>query len=115
MALPLVSSPFTFTISIDAALSIALMLRRSPFTTQSCLREGHKGQPAASKADGKGSAAEESSAQNPSFETNFAGLGLSRGMKIFLIVVVGIFGTMETWMYCKAMWRWWKGEGKKAE
>lgn len=38
------------------------------------------------------------------------GLGLSRNMKIFLVVVLSIFGTMETWFYCKAIWRWWKGK-----
>lgn len=38
------------------------------------------------------------------------GLGLSKNMKVFLIVVLSIFGTMETWFYCKAIWRWWYGE-----
>ncbi|EJP65336.1 uncharacterized protein BBA_05667 [Beauveria bassiana ARSEF 2860] len=38
------------------------------------------------------------------------GLGVSKNMKIFLIVVLSIFGTMETWFYCKAIWRWWYGE-----
>lgn len=38
------------------------------------------------------------------------GLGVSKNMKIFLIVVLSIFGTMETWFYCKAIWRWWKGD-----
>ncbi|KAJ2968214.1 hypothetical protein NQ176_g9288 [Zarea fungicola] len=38
------------------------------------------------------------------------GLGVSKNMKIFLVVVLSIFGTMETWFYCKAIWRWWKGE-----
>ncbi|TQV97892.1 hypothetical protein IF1G_03635 [Cordyceps javanica] len=38
------------------------------------------------------------------------GLGVSRNMKVFLIVVLSIFGTMETWFYCKAIWRWWYGE-----
>lgn len=38
------------------------------------------------------------------------GLGLGKNMKIFLVVVLCIFGTMETWFYCKAIWQWWKGE-----
>ncbi len=38
------------------------------------------------------------------------GLGVGRNMKAFLIVVLCIFGTMETWFYCKAIWRWWYGE-----
>lgn len=38
------------------------------------------------------------------------GLGIGKNMKAFLIVVLCIFGTMETWFYCKAIWRWWYGE-----
>ncbi|OAR02712.1 hypothetical protein LLEC1_07777, partial [Akanthomyces lecanii] len=38
------------------------------------------------------------------------GLGLGRNMKAFLIAVLCVFGTMETWFYCKAIWRWWYGE-----
>ncbi|PGG98820.1 hypothetical protein AJ80_09457 [Polytolypa hystricis UAMH7299] len=41
-------------------------------------------------------------------------LGLSRNMKIFLIGILCVFGTMETWFWCKAIWRWWKG-GEKEE
>lgn len=39
-------------------------------------------------------------------------LGLSKNMKIFLFVLLSIFGTIETWIWCKAIWRWWKGETK---
>lgn len=45
---------------------------------------------------------------------SFEGLGLSKNMRIFLIVVLSIFGTMETWFYCKAIYRWWYGEQPKA-
>ena len=38
------------------------------------------------------------------------GLGLGKNMKVFLVVVLCIFGTMETWFYCKAIWQWWKGK-----
>jgi len=33
------------------------------------------------------------------------GLDLGKNMKIFLVVVLCIFGTMETWFYCKAIWQ----------
>ncbi|UNI22851.1 hypothetical protein JDV02_008701 [Purpureocillium takamizusanense] len=66
----------------------------------------------ATGGSGSGSGAKKPAEDNP-FETNFAGLGLSKNMKVFLIVVVSIFGTMETWMYCKAIWRWWKGGDDK--
>ncbi|POR34781.1 Cutinase transcription factor 1 alpha [Tolypocladium paradoxum] len=80
-------------------------LSRAPssrFSTQSRLLGSQKKAPP--KAETK-----ESAAESPSFETSFASLGLSRNMKIFLVVVVSIFGTMETWFYCKAAWIWWKG------
>ncbi|KAJ5832333.1 hypothetical protein N7474_000644 [Penicillium riverlandense] len=35
-------------------------------------------------------------------------LGISRNVKVFLFVVLGIFGTIETWFWCKAAWVWWK-------
>lgn len=38
------------------------------------------------------------------------GLGIGKNMKAFLIAVLCIFGTVETWFYCKAIWRWWYGE-----
>lgn len=34
-------------------------------------------------------------------------LGLGKNMKIFLLVLLGIFGSMETYFYCRAIWRWW--------
>ncbi|KAF7592147.1 hypothetical protein BBP40_000634 [Aspergillus hancockii] len=37
------------------------------------------------------------------------GLGLSKGTKAFLIAILCCLGTMETWFWCKAIWRWWKG------
>lgn len=36
-------------------------------------------------------------------------LGIGKNMKIFLLVVLSIFGTIETWFWCKAIWIWWKG------
>ncbi|KAJ6439798.1 N-terminal binuclear Zn cluster-containing/DNA binding domain-containing protein [Purpureocillium lavendulum] len=93
--------------------SAAAAAAASPFSTQRRLLDAQKKTTAAAAEEepGKGAAAAGHAAKpedNP-FETNFAGLGLSKNMKVFLIVVVSIFGTMETWMYCKAIWRWWKG------
>lgn len=52
---------------------------------------------------------------NPSYPAfSFEALGVSKNMKIVLIVILSIFGTMETWFYCQAIWRWWKG-GSEAE
>ncbi|KAF9893184.1 hypothetical protein FE257_011607 [Aspergillus nanangensis] len=40
---------------------------------------------------------------------SFASLGLGRNMKIFLYSILAVFGTMETWFYCEAIYRWWYG------
>lgn len=47
----------------------------------------------------------------PSF--SFEGLGMSRNAKIFVIVVLSIFGTIETWVWCKGIYRWWNGSPEK--
>lgn len=51
----------------------------------------------------------------PSF--SFEGLGMSKGAKTFVILVLSIFGTIETWVWCKGLYRWWKGsdEGNSGE
>ncbi|EER41975.1 conserved hypothetical protein [Histoplasma capsulatum H143] len=47
---------------------------------------------------------------NPEIPTfSFEGLGLSRNMKMVVLGLVGVFGTVETWFWCKAIWRWWTG------
>lgn len=57
-----------------------------------------------------GAAGEEAESGNPELpKFSLDGLGIGRNMKVFLIVVLSIFGTMETWFYCKAIWRWWYG------
>ncbi|VUC25093.1 unnamed protein product [Clonostachys rosea] len=43
----------------------------------------------------------------PSFD--LSSLGLSKNMKILVLGIISIFGTIETWFWCKAIWRWWKG------
>jgi hypothetical protein len=40
-------------------------------------------------------------------------LGIGRRMKMFLFAVICIFGTIETWFWCKATWIWRKGVGEK--
>ncbi|KAL7941459.1 hypothetical protein V8C42DRAFT_334629 [Trichoderma barbatum] len=47
----------------------------------------------------------------PSF--SFEGLGMSRNVKIFVIAVLSIFGTIETWVWCKGIYRWWNGPSGK--
>lgn len=50
---------------------------------------------------------------------SFEGLGMSKNSRIFVIVVLSIFGTIETWVWCKGIYRWWYGpseeEKKRAE
>ena len=45
--------------------------------------------------------------QAPSF--SFEGLGISRNMKIVLLVILGGFGSIETYFWCRAIWTWWVG------
>lgn len=50
--------------------------------------------------------------QNPELpKFSFEGLGISKNMKLFLIGILGVLGTIETWFWCKAIWRWYNGEG----
>ncbi|CAG9954772.1 unnamed protein product [Clonostachys rosea f. rosea IK726] len=48
----------------------------------------------------------------PSF--SLSSLGLSKNMKILVLGIISIFGTIETWFWCKAIWRWWKGSETEA-
>ncbi|PTB77111.1 hypothetical protein M440DRAFT_1401453 [Trichoderma longibrachiatum ATCC 18648] len=47
----------------------------------------------------------------PSF--SFEGLGMNRNTKVFVIAVLSIFGTIETWVWCKGIYRWWNGAPKE--
>lgn len=42
-------------------------------------------------------------------------LGIGRNMRLFLFVVLGVFGTIETWFWCKAIWVWWKSRTEDSE
>ncbi|KAL6407015.1 putative cutinase transcription factor 1 protein [Ilyonectria robusta] len=49
--------------------------------------------------------------QNPSYPAfSFEALGVSKNMKIVLLGILTIFGTIETWVWCKAIWYWWKSD-----
>ncbi|KAJ4856860.1 hypothetical protein T069G_07757 [Trichoderma breve] len=54
---------------------------------------------------------EQKNEELPSF--SFEGLGMSRNVKVFVIVVLSIFGTIETWVWCKGIYRWWNGPSEK--
>lgn len=58
--------------------------------------------------DDKKDASRNSEPEMPAF--SLSGLGLSKNMRIGLLVIISIFGTIETWFYCQAIWRWWKGK-----
>lgn len=40
-------------------------------------------------------------------------LGLSKNMRLGVLTLLGIFGTIETWFYCQWALRWWRGDGEK--
>ncbi|KAH0492003.1 hypothetical protein TgHK011_003403 [Trichoderma gracile] len=44
---------------------------------------------------------------------SFEGLGMSKNARIFVIAVLSIFGTIETWVWCKGIYRWWYGAPKE--
>ncbi|KAE8361734.1 hypothetical protein BDV27DRAFT_160425 [Aspergillus caelatus] len=46
---------------------------------------------------------------------SFEALGMSKGTKAFVIAILCCFGTMETWFWCKTIWRWWKGKTGEVE
>ncbi|KAJ5634020.1 hypothetical protein N7528_001862 [Penicillium herquei] len=39
---------------------------------------------------------------------SFESLGIGRSMRLFLFAVFGVLGTIETWVWCKAIWIRWK-------
>ncbi|KAF4344248.1 cutinase transcription factor 1 [Fusarium beomiforme] len=53
---------------------------------------------------------DQTSEQNPSYSAfSLNSLGLGKGTKFVLIVILSVFGTIETWFWCKAFWQWRKG------
>ncbi|KAH7123502.1 hypothetical protein B0J13DRAFT_566720 [Dactylonectria estremocensis] len=56
---------------------------------------------------------QQSDTANPSYPAfSLEALGVSKNMKIFLLVILSIMGTIETWFWCKAIWFWWKGDSE---
>ncbi|OTB16848.1 hypothetical protein K445DRAFT_283926 [Daldinia sp. EC12] len=45
----------------------------------------------------------------PPMGFSFEGLGMTRTTKIVVIIIISIFGTMETIFYAKWLWRWYSG------
>ncbi|KAH7042263.1 hypothetical protein B0J12DRAFT_579520 [Macrophomina phaseolina] len=73
------------------------------FSTWPSLRPGQRSDP---KHDSEPSA-------NPDYPPfSFEALGVSKNMKMGIIGLLSVFGTIETWFWCKAIWRWWNGESK---
>ncbi|KAK8925588.1 hypothetical protein H634G_10131 [Metarhizium anisopliae BRIP 53293] len=60
------------------------------------------------KAPSSGDGGHSNGTELPAFSLH--GLGISRNMKLALVGILGIFGAMETWMYCKWIWQWCKGQ-----
>ncbi|KAH8422539.1 uncharacterized protein LDX57_000293 [Aspergillus melleus] len=85
-------------------------LARQPFSTRTTLL--NKQHASSSQAQSKIAAQREPVESAPELPAlNLDSLGLGRNMKILVIVLLSIFGTMETYFYCRAIWRWWKGSG----
>ncbi|KAK0636026.1 hypothetical protein B0T17DRAFT_503515 [Bombardia bombarda] len=57
------------------------------------------------------SGTESKGTRNPELPTiSLEGLGLSKNMRYFIISLATILGTIESWFWCKVIWRWWRGE-----
>ncbi|RHZ59782.1 uncharacterized protein CDV56_101831 [Aspergillus thermomutatus] len=53
------------------------------------------------------------SQQNPEIPSfSFDSLGLSRTTKTVVVVVLGVFGTIESWFWAQTIWRWWKSDAE---
>jgi hypothetical protein len=44
----------------------------------------------------------------PSFSLD--SLGLSKTTKTVVLVILGVFGTIESWFWVQTIWRWWKSD-----
>ncbi|KAJ5331256.1 hypothetical protein N7476_001039 [Penicillium atrosanguineum] len=52
----------------------------------------------------------EESASDPlqTSSVSLESLGIGKNMKLLLLAILCVFGTIETWFWCKATWIWWK-------
>ncbi|OJJ32666.1 hypothetical protein ASPWEDRAFT_589041 [Aspergillus wentii DTO 134E9] len=46
---------------------------------------------------------------------SFEALGINKNTKIFIFIVFGILGTIETVFWCQTIWRWWKRNSTEGE
>ncbi|KEY75139.1 hypothetical protein S7711_10483 [Stachybotrys chartarum IBT 7711] len=88
----------------SSKLSVGTYSKNTRFSTASMHANQQKTpeQPKAAKANGP------QEIETPSFD--LASLGLGKNMRILVLAIVSVFGTIETWFWCKVIWRWWKGE-----
>jgi hypothetical protein len=63
---------------------------------------------------GPDSAAPKSGSGDPEMSATLSleALGVSKRMRLVLLVLLSIFGTIETWVWCKAIWHWKFGDKK---
>lgn len=81
----------------------------SPLTKKSSTRgPPSPAKPGSAKTHDQDQTAAEGLVQAPS--VSFEGLGISRNMKVVLLVILGVFGSIETYFWCRAIWTWWKGD-----
>ncbi|GFF79309.1 hypothetical protein IFM47457_10798 [Aspergillus lentulus] len=52
--------------------------------------------------------------QNPEIPSfSFDSLGLSKTTKTVVLVILGVFGTIESWFWVQTIWRWWKSDDEE--
>lgn len=79
---------------------------RAAFVSLSKKPESHfPAKPGSAKTHDREQMATEVQAPSVSFE----GLGISRNMKLGLLVILSVFGSIETYFWCRAFWIWWVG------
>jgi hypothetical protein len=99
-------------------------MARQPFTTASALLHG------AQRTSDKRSAESASPSQSPETggrqtpppnmnpqypKFSLDGLGLSKNMKMLVYVLIGVWGTVETYVYGRAIHRWWTAKPESKE
>ncbi|KAG9258290.1 uncharacterized protein F5Z01DRAFT_633276 [Emericellopsis atlantica] len=97
-------------------------IARQPFTTRSALLNGAQrtsdkttaeSSPSQSPKTGQQTPPPNMNPQYPKFSLD--GLGLSKNMKILVYVLIGIWGTFETYFYGRAIHRWWTAKPEDKE
>ncbi|OQE32184.1 hypothetical protein PENSTE_c001G03659 [Penicillium steckii] len=81
------------------------------FSTQAKLQKfkSPRNEPSKTRQDAeKGGSEYEDSFSTPSVSLD--SLGIGKKMRVFLLAVLTVFGSIETWFWCKAIVIWWKGD-----